>query len=133
QETTVPFMLFQMLRTFLIVLVGYVFDVAPGFRAAMRTFWLFFTDQSLKTGWSQISTLGLGKKQYLVILAGALVIFIASVIQERSKDGLTIREKLDQKPFILRFALIFVCMVAVAVFGIYGSGYSAADFVYAQF
>ena len=133
KETNVPFMLFQMLRTFLIVLVGYVFDVAPGFRAAMRTFWLFFTDQSLKTGWSQISTLGLGKKQYLVILAGALVIFIASVIQERSKDGLTIREKLDQKPFILRFALIFVCMVAVAVFGIYGSGYSAADFVYAQF
>ena len=65
-----PFMLFQMFRTFLIVLVGYVFDVAPSFSQAMRTFWLFFTNQNFKLGYSQISDLGLGKKDYLVILLG---------------------------------------------------------------
>ncbi|MBQ4239270.1 MAG: MBOAT family protein, partial [Ruminococcus sp.] len=129
----VPFMLFQMLRTFLIVLVGYVFDVAPSFMQAMRTFWLFFTDQSLSKGYSQISTLGLGKKDYLVVLIGAVVILIASLIQENSKNGLTIREKLDRRPFILRFAALFVLLISIVVFGIYGSGYDAAAFVYAQF
>ena len=133
KDTNIPFMLFQMFRTFLIVLVGYVFDVAPSFSQAMRTFWLLFTNQNFKLGYSQISDLGLGKKDYLVVLIGGLIIFIASVIQERAKDGLDIRHMLDKKPFILRFALLFVCLISIVVFGIYGSGYSAADFVYAQF
>ena len=133
KPTNVPFMLFQMLRTFIVVLVGYVFDVAPSFSQAMRTFALFFTNQSLRTGWSQISALGLGKKDYAVILLGAVIILIASLIQENAKDGLTIREKLDKKPFILRYALLFFGVLAVVIFGIYGSGYNAADFVYMQF
>ena len=133
KDTNIPFMLFQMFRTFLIVLVGYVFDVAPSFSQAMRTFWLFFTNQNFKLGYSQISNLGLGKKDYLVVLIGGLIIFIASIIQERAKNGLDIRHMLDQKPFILRFALLFVAVISIVVFGIYGSGYSAADFVYAQF
>ena len=133
KDTNIPFMLFQMLRTFLIVLVGYVFDVAPSFSQAMRTFWLFFTNQNFKLGYSQISDLGLGKKDYLVVLIGGLIIFIASIIQERAKNGMDIRHMLDQKPFILRFALLFVALISIVVFGIYGSGYSAADFVYAQF
>ncbi len=133
KDTNIPFMLFQMFRTFLIVLVGYVFDVAPSFSQAMRTFWLFFTNQNFKLGYSQISDLGLGKKDYLVVLIGGLIIFIASIIQERAKNGMDIRHMLDLKPFILRFALLFVALISIVVFGIYGSGYSAADFVYAQF
>ncbi len=133
KDTNIPFMLFQMFRTFLIVLVGYVFDVAPSFSQAMRTFWLFFTNQNFKLGYSQISNLGLGKKDYLVVLIGGLIIFIASIIQERAKNGMDIRHMLDRKPFILRFALLFVALISIVVFGIYGSGYSAADFVYAQF
>ena len=133
KDTNIPFMLFQMFRTFLIVLVGYVFDVAPSFSQAMRTFWLFFTNQNFKLGYSQISNLGLGKKDYLVVLIGGLIIFIASIIQERAKNGMDIRHMLDLKPFILRFALLFVALISIVVFGIYGSGYSAADFVYAQF
>ena len=133
KKGNVPFMLFQMFRTFLIVLVGYVFDVAPSFKQAMRTFWLFFTNQSFSKGYTQISDLGLGKKDYLVILLGAVVILIASLIQENTKDGLTIREKLDKRPFVLRFAALFVLLISIVVFGIYGSGYDAAAFVYAQF
>lgn len=126
------FVLFQMIRTFIVVLVGYVFDVAPTFSQAMNTFRLFFTDQSLSVGRAQISGLGLGKKDFILIFAGMLVIFIASVIQERHSDT-TIRKMLDKKPFILRFILLFLCVISVIVFGIYGSGYNAADFVYMQF
>lgn len=126
------FGLFQMFRTFLVVLVGYVFDVAPSFMQAIKTFWLSFTDQSFSTGWSQISDLGLGKKDYVLILACMLLVFIISVIQERHSDT-TIREMLDRKPYILRFGVIFIGVLTVIIFGIYGSGYSATDFVYMQF
>lgn len=124
--------LFQMLRTFIVVLVGYVFDVAPGFAHAMRTFWLILTNQSLTAARAEISELGLGKKDLIVIFVGIAVIFIASVIQERHPDT-TIREMVDRKPFALRFALIFIGVMAVIIYGVYGSGYNPADFVYMQF
>ena len=123
---------FQMLRTFVIVLVGYVFDIAPGFDQAMRTFRLIFTNQSLAAAKLEIGTLGLGKKDFIVIIVGIIVIFTASVIQERHPQT-TIREMLDKKSFALRFALIFLGIMAVILYGIYGSGYNPADFVYMQF
>ena len=45
----------------------------------------------------------------------AVVILIASLIQENSKNGLTIREKLDRRPFILRFAALFVLLISIVV------------------
>ena len=129
---TALYTVFQILRTFVVVLVGYVFDVAPSFKQAINTFVLFFTDQNLSVGRSQISNLGLDKKEYLLILAGAVFIFIISVIQERHNKT-TIRSMLDQKPFIFRWFAVFAGIIMLVVFGVYGSGFNAADFVYMQF
>lgn len=123
---------FQMFRTFLVVLVGYVFDVAPNFSQAMNTFKLVFVDQSLTVGRSQISELGLDKFDYAIIIFAMIVVFVASVIQERHSST-TIREMLDRKPFALRGLVIFAGLMLVLVFGIYGPGYDPAAFVYMQF
>lgn len=123
---------FQMFRTFLVVLVGYVFDVAPNFSQAMNTFKLALVDQSLSVGWSQISELGLDKFDYAIIIFAMIVVFVASVIQERHSST-TIREMLDRKPFALRGLVIFAGLMLVLVFGIYGPGYDPAAFVYMQF
>ncbi len=127
-----PYTVFQILRTFVVILVGYVFDVAPSFMQAMRTFKLFFTDQSISKGWAEIGTLGIVRNQYLLLIFGALFIFIISVIQERN-DKTTIREMLDKKPFIFRWVAMFVGIMLVVSLGVYGSGFDAADFVYMQF
>lgn len=123
---------FQMFRTFLVVLVGYVFDVAPNFAQAMNTFKLAFTDQSFSVGWSQISELGLDKFDYAIIIFAMIVVFVASVIQEKH-NSTTIREMLDKKSFALRGLVIFAGLMLVLVFGIYGPGYDPAAFVYMQF
>lgn len=123
---------FQMFRTFLVVLVGYVFDVAPNFAQAMNTFKLAFVDQSFSVGRSQISELGLDKFDYAIIIFGLIVVFVASVIQERHSST-TIREMLDKKSFALRGLVIFAGLMLVLVFGIYGPGYDPAAFVYMQF
>ncbi|MCI6615515.1 MBOAT family O-acyltransferase [Ruminococcus sp.] len=124
--------IFQMFRTFLVVLVGYVFDVAPNFAEAMNTFKLAFVDQSFSVGWSQISELGLDKFDYAIIIFAMIVVFVASVIQERHSST-TIREMLDKKSFALRGFVIFAGVMLVLVFGIYGPGYDPAAFVYMQF
>lgn len=123
---------FQMFRTFLVVLVGYVFDVAPNFAQAMNTFKLAFADQSFSVGWSQISELGLDKFDYAIIIFAMIVVFVASVIQEKH-NSTTIREMLDKKSFALRGLVIFAGLMLVLVFGIYGPGYDPAAFVYMQF
>jgi hypothetical protein len=127
-----------MFRTFIVVLVGYVFDVAPTFNHGMMTISRFFTDQDFSRGMTEIlgnsvkKGLGLTWKDYVLLAVCIVVILIISIIQERHSDT-NIREMLDKKPFILRFILFFICIMAVIIFGIYGSGYAAADFVYMQF
>ncbi len=126
------FCFFQMFRTFIVVLVGYVFDVAPTFEHGMMTIGRFFTDQNFERGIDEINTLGLSFKDYILLGICTVTLLVISIIQERHSDT-TMREMLDKKPFILRFVLYFICVMAVIIFGIYGSGYAAADFVYMQF
>lgn len=123
---------FQMFRTFIVVLVGYVFDIAPSFSGALNMIKLSLFDQHIRTGITQICNLGVGKKDYVVLLIGMLVIFVVSVIQERNSST-SLRVMLDKKPLILRWSLTLVCLVTVLIFGIYGPGYNPAEFVYMQF
>lgn len=127
-----PYTLFRILRTYVLVLVGYVFDVAPSFRASLHTFKSILLNQNFSESYHEIIDTGFYKKEFLLLLLGAVLIFIVSVVQEKHSDT-TIRNMLDKKPFIFRFAPIFIGFMALVVFGIYGSGFDPADFVYMQF
>lgn len=124
--------LFQILRTFVIVFIGYIFDIAPNFSGAMKMTKAMLFDQHLRSGIHQIMKLGLANKEYILLAICTLVIFIVSVIQEKHNTT-TLREMLDKKPFILRFALIFFCIITIIIFGVYGPGYNPSEFVYMQF
>ena len=126
------FVAFQIIRTLLVVLVVYVFDVAPSFEQGMRTIGLFFTGQNINTGIEEISKLGLIPQDYVVLIIASIVVLVASIIQERHQDT-DIRSMLDNTHFTVRFAVLYVAVMAIVIFGIYGSGYNAADFVYMQF
>ena len=126
------FRLFQMIRTFIVVLIGYVFDVAPSFQQGMMTIGRFFTNQDLERGRNEILKLGINWKDYVLLGVCVVIIWAVSMIQEKHSDT-TIREMLDKKPFVLRWLVFFFLIMAVIIFGIYGSGYAASDFVYMQF
>ncbi len=126
------FRLFQMVRTFIVVLVGYVFDVAPDMQQAFVTIGKFFTAQSFSGFFAQFSTLNLYGSDCLLIALGTLTIWITSLIQEKHPDT-DIRTMLDKKPFFLRAALLYIGVMSVIVFGVYGSGCNIADFVYGGF
>ena len=125
---------FQIFRTFLIVLVGYMFDIGENFLAAMdmmgRCFWDFSLD--LKEIAIQLKICGLTGADYGVILAGAVFIFCVSLIQERHADT-TMRELLAQKHRKRQWVILMLGLLAIAIFGVYGPGYNVSDFVYMQF
>lgn len=126
------FRLFQMLRTFVVVLIGYVFDVAPNFTASMATFKKILFEQNLSKGLGEIGNLGLNIIDYgSLLLCTGFLLFI-SIIQERHSDT-SVRLMLDKKPFIWRYAMLFVGILYLLVFGVYGPGFDPAEFVYMQF
>lgn len=124
--------LFQMFRTFLVVLVGYVFDIAPSFSGAVNMIKMSLFDQHISAGISQIAGLGINIKDYAILLTGMIIIFVVSVIQERNNNT-HLRVLLDKKPLVLRWSLTLICLVTILIFGIYGPGYNPAEFVYMQF
>ncbi len=126
------FRLFQMGRTFLIVLIGYVFDVAPNLTESMRTFWKILTDQSISLGWAQIKELGLAKVHYGLILFSTCILFCVSLYHERTNGG-SIRKLLDTKPFWVRYLVLLAAILFILYYGVWGPGYDPADFVYMQF
>lgn len=123
--------LFQILRTFIIVCIGYVFDIAPSFKQAIWTFKMILIGQKLTGFKAQLIELGLGKINLGILGIGALVILVSSIIQEKTNKQ--IRTLVDKKPVILECCIIVAGVITVAIFGIYGPGYNPADFVYMQF
>ena len=127
------YQVFAMVRTFLLVLVGYYFDIAQGFKAAMRMMWHSVTDLHLADfkNFSCLADSGLVRSDYLVIIAGALVILVVSILQERS--GRQLRDVLEQKSLWIQWSVYLLLIFAVLIFGAYGPGSNPADFVYMQF
>lgn len=124
--------IFQMVRTFVVVLVGYVFDIAPDFSGAIDMMRMSLLDQHIMEGYREILTLGVSKIEYLLLALCTVLIFVVSVIQERHSNE-CMRDILDRRSAVVRIGLITLCIVAILVFGIYGPGYNPAEFVYMQF
>jgi len=126
------FRVFQMFRTFLIVCIGYVFDIAKDFAHAMGLFWSMLTRQNpigyIKSPYLDEFMLD----HYVLIGLCTLFLFVISCIQERHSDT-SLRVMLDRKPFILRYCMLFVGILMLMIFGIYGPDVNVADFVYMQF
>ena len=126
------FRLFQIARTFLIVLIGYVFDVAPNLAESMKTFWKILTDQNFRVSWIQLTEMGLAVKDYGLILFASCILLCVSLYHERTGNA-SLRKYLDTKPFLVRYFVILFAVLFVLYYGIWGPGYDPADFVYMQF
>ena len=126
------FALFQMLRTFVIVLIGYYFDIAPSLGGALDMLRRSVCDQHLHEGFAQLLSCGLPVRQYAALAYGAVVFFAVSLAQERQPE-VGLRTRLAAKSSWLTWVLTYLCIASTLIFGAYGAGYEASAFVYMQF
>jgi len=124
--------LFQMLRTFLIVLVGYVFDIADNFSNAMHMMGLALTDHSLGAFRSQLGTLGLGKTEYLSIIACTLILLYMSIRLEKTALD-TPADLLERRNGVIQWLALFALIMMILILGTYGPAFDPAEFIYMQF
>lgn len=125
---------FRIFRTFLIVLVGYMFDIGENFTQAMAMMGKCISDFTLNRMQiqEQLLVCGLTKGDYILLILSAFFLFCVSLIQERNSDT-TVRALLEQKYRKSQWVIVMLALLIIAIFGVYGPGYNAAQFVYMQF
>lgn len=126
-----PYELFQILRTFLLMSCIRMFDC---YRNVPLTFYMVgtmftrFRISDLTNG--SLLAIGLSGWDYLVLAVGLGVVLGVSIL--KAKRG-SVRELLYQKPAAVCYGVMAALFLAIVVFGAYGVGYDASQFIYNQF
>lgn len=109
--------------------------------------WIIFRADHLRTGLSMIKSiitvhnpwiltndalysLGLGWKEFHVLLLCLLVLLLVSAVQER---GIVVRDYILGRNIVLRWLIYIGAILFIMVFGTYGYGFDAQAFIYRGF
>lgn len=121
----------QMLRTFILCSLGRFFSRGGSFMAALTMMKRTFTQVDfsvVKDG--TLLNLGLTKMDYCIVFVMIILLFVIGVAQEKD---IKIRELISQKNIMIRWSIYFAAILVLLIWGMYGSGYSANEFIYQQF
>ena len=124
--------LFQMIRTFIIVLIGYYFDIAPDMHGAIDMMVRSVRDCHLPITVEQLHSLDLHLIDAAIVIYGAAVMLYFSIRLEKlnlESPG----DLLSRRPAWLQWIVILIGVISVITLGIYGSGTEGVDFVYMGF
>ncbi len=155
---SLPWRVFCMIRTFLIVSLGRSFPRAASFTAAVSMMGSLFAVSSTRGVGATVDSFGLDVIDYAIVAIACLIWFVVSLIEELQeakaqkeqgtkkgivpgKDGAVgvaetgaeVRLLIDRLPFAARWVIYLAGFLAVLCFGVYGPGYDAASFIYRGF
>ena len=123
--------LFQIVRTFFLISIGRIFSRANSLRdslAMLKNLVSEFNPWVLTDG--TIYELGLTAREMFLVFLMLIVVLVISLMQE---NGMKIRQSLEKQNLLFQWLVIIGAIVFLLIYGAYGGGFSAADFVYQQF
>ncbi len=121
----------QRIWTFLCVMVAWILFRAENLTTGLqmirsmfrvRNVWIFTNDALL--------TLGLDWKEWLVLTASILILFIVSLKQEK---GTVFADRIFGQPIMVRWGLYLIVIFGIMTYGVYGMGYDPQAFIYGGF
>lgn len=109
--------------------------------------WIFFRAESITQAFDAIKSMltvhnlgtvlsnalfdaGLSKMNILILLVALCILFLADICKYRS---ISVREVIQKQNYVVRTVVLVVSVLFIFVFGIWGTGYDAAGFIYFQF
>lgn len=122
---------FQCIRTFLLVSAPRLVSNAKSLNEGANYFKCLFVEWNpwiLTDG--SLFELGVSRAQFTVVILALLVLLIVSALQE---SGKSVRVLLDSQNTVFRILFYVGFIYTIILFGVYGSGYDASSFAYAQF
>jgi len=76
-----------------------------------------------------VENLGMGRKDFAVLLLALVVLAAVDTLRQR----VDLKAVLDRRNIVVRYAVYYVIIFTVLIFGIYGPEFDAASFIYFQF
>ncbi len=124
------FILFQRVRTFVLVMLGLIFFRNTQVLDAVYMIGRGFSGLGTELFASGVlSGIGMDWIECTIVLVSLL--FTSWISVKSQKEDL--REKLASVPLVLRWAILYALIFYVILLGKYGPGYSASEFIYQNF
>ena len=126
-----PYEVFQIIRTILLMSSIRMFDCYRDVPLTFKMVGSMFTRFNPEIFFNgALLQLGLTAADYAVLAVGFLLVLGVSLVKR--KKG-SVREVLYQKPAGWFYGLMAALVLVIIVFGAYGAGYDASQFIYNQF
>ena len=130
KEDTFSYHLYQSIRTYILFAFAMIFfrasSISFGIQIIKNMFyynpWILLDNKTLYTA-------GVDMLDFRVLIISLLVLFIVDLM---AKKG-SVREKIFKQNIVFRWAIIYLLIFSIIIFGCYGVGYDPADFIYRQF
>ncbi len=121
----------QIIRTTLFVIIGMLLFRSTDLNTFGQMFTGIFTREHLEMlSNGKIFAIGLTQADFVIIVIGVIIMFVVGLLQEK---GYKLREEISKQNLPFRWILYYSIIFAIIIFGIYGPGYVARDFIYGQF
>ena len=126
------FKFFQIVTTFILVCFAWIFFRAGSISEAFGYISRIFTQADV---WSlfngSIYSIGLARSEMNVAIISVAILFIVDM--QRYRHGIRIDQALEKEILAFRWLALLGLLLAVIVFGAYGPGFDAQEFIYFQF
>ena len=122
--------LFCMARTWVIVFVADVLIRAESLAQAGSIYRSLLTGFQAKASLFAVTSYGLSKYGFLLLMAACLLWLFVSIWEERGGD---VRRDLAACPLVLRWSCYYGVVLLLLITGIYGGSYDTAAFLYQSF
>ena len=123
--------LLQRVITFALIGFTWVFFRAESLAHAMEIFGQMF---SVHNPWifadGTLYRLGLDRLEMQILLLGIGVLLAVDIAHEH---GVSLRERLDRQNRLFRWLACIAAIVGILLYGVYGVGFDASQFIYFQF
>ena len=120
----------RILRTFFLVCIGDLFFRAASVGDAFSMLGEAVSVWNPYVLWNgELLTLGLDGTEMTIAVTALLVLWMVSLMQRRE----SVRDRVARRPLPVRWIIWYVLLFAVMLFGCYGPGFSAGEFIYQGF
>lgn len=130
---SVVWMIFRMLRTFFLCVIGRIIFIGNGIRNSLWMLKSCIVDMGYR--YHLVEDFPLNQRQWTVLALSCLILFGVSLAQElrmkQKKEG-TIRDWLAERNLVFRWIVLLTGIMFILIFGVYGSGIGV-KFIYEQF
>ena len=114
----------KILRTFCLVLIGMTIFRASSIGEAFKMVLSIFKFDG------NVLSYGLAINDFIIVLLYVLLMIIVGVLKEKN---IMVRERLTEGNPLKKYVVYYLLLMMIVIFGIYGAGYNASDFIYEQF